>query len=92
MINARAPMLYIYVASMRDAGTDPASCFDRQIRFDRDDPKGEKAAAADVAAKKSDDAAKKKKDAAGGLDDFLSAVLSKGPKKKFSKECVESVR
>ena len=83
-------MLYIYVASMRDAGTDPASCFDRQIRFDRDDPKGEKAAAADVAAKKLDDAAKKKKDAAGGLDDFFSAVLSKGTRRSSRKNVLRA--
>ena len=43
MINARAPMLYIRVASKRDAGTDPASYFDRLIGFDHNDPKGEKA-------------------------------------------------
>jgi hypothetical protein len=36
-------MLYIRVASKRDAGTDPASYFDRLIGFDHNDPKGEKA-------------------------------------------------
>ncbi len=48
--------------------------------YDPNDPKGEKAAAADKA-KKAGAGKKKKKDNAAGLDDLLSAGLKKGKKK-----------
>ena len=86
MVNARPPVLYLHVTSKHEPGTDPGSCFDQLIGFDPNDPKGEKKAKADAEAKKKA-AAKKKKADTGGLDDLLSAGLSKGKttKKKFGK-------
>jgi hypothetical protein len=84
MINARPPLLYQHVLAKHDANTDPVSCFAQLAGFDPNDPKGEKAAAAEKAKKLAAAKKKKAKANAGGLDDLLSAGLKggKGGKKK----------
>lgn len=77
----KPPLLYQHVVAKHE-GSDPATCFPSLRDFDPNDPKGEKAAAAEKAKKAAAAKKKKAKDNAAGLDDLLSAGLKKGKNKK----------
>jgi hypothetical protein len=79
MINVKPPTLHLHVTAKHPAGTAPTDCFDCLEGYDSNDPKGlKKAAAAPVATGPIKPKQKKKDD---GLDDLLSAGLTKGKKK-----------
>ena len=74
-MNEQPPLLYQHVVAKHE-GAAPETCFAMLKDFDPNDPKGEKAAAAEKAKKAAAAKKKKTKDAAG-LDDLLSAGLKK---------------
>lgn len=80
MVNARPPLLLQHVTAKHPGGTAPEECFPELKDWDPNDPDGtKKAAAASAAAAAKPKKTVKKNDA--GLDDLLSAGLSKGKKK-----------
>mmetsp|Transcript_441 Transcript_441/g.616 ORF Transcript_441/g.616 Transcript_441/m.616 type:complete len:133 (+) Transcript_441:234-632(+) len=81
MVNSRPPLLYQHVVA-KHGGADPVTCFTQLAGFDPNDPKGEKAAAADAAKKATATKKKKAKAVGADLDDLLSAGLKKTSKKK----------
>lgn len=77
VVNSRPPLLYQHVTAKHpDLIDNPAQCFTELVRYDPNDPKGEKAAAAAKAAPKKKSKAKK-----GNIDD-LDTLLDVGLKKK----------
>ena len=68
------PLLHQHVIAKHE-GTDPVACFSQLAGYDPNDPKGEKAAAANTAKKAA--TAKKKKSTGLDLDDLLNAGLKK---------------
>lgn len=81
MINVKPPTLHLHVTAKHPTCTDPTECFDCLAGYDPNDPKGLKAAAAAPPAAAAGPIKPKKKKVDAGLDDLLSAGLTKGKKK-----------
>jgi hypothetical protein len=79
MINVQPPTLYLHMTAKHPSLSNPTECFDSMAGYDPTDPKGLKKIAAEAAL--AETKPKPKKKVVVGVEDMLSAGLSKGKKK-----------